>query len=124
MLAAYQRGGLTPPTIKDLTDLLDEPSKVVLEQVASLQRAKLLVRISADLSYEEQAHRKLLTGVGEHLQAHGQIDVQALKAITGLSRKFAVPLLEHFDRLGLTLRKGDIRVVGPKADLILARPKT
>ena len=52
------------------------------------------------------------------LERAGEIDVQALKALTGLSRKFVVPLLEHFDRLGLTRREGDRRVPGPRA----ARP--
>ena len=63
-----------------------------------------------------------LIGYGEvgkirgHLRQSGTIDVQALKQLTGLSRKFAVPLLEHLDELQVTLRRGDTRVPGPKLD--------
>jgi len=37
--------------------------------------------------------------------------MQEFKDISGVSRKYSVPLLEHFDRTGLTLRVGDQRVL-------------
>jgi selenocysteine-specific elongation factor len=49
------------------------------------------------------------------LREQGEIDVQALKAMTGLSRKFVVPLLEHLDHLAITRREGDRRLPGPEA---------
>ncbi|MCV4803474.1 SelB C-terminal domain-containing protein, partial [Escherichia coli] len=39
------------------------------------------------------------------------IDVAAFKQITGLSRKFAIPILEYLDRKGFTQRAGDKRIV-------------
>ena len=44
----------------------------------------------------------------------GELDVQALKELTGLSRKFVVPILEHLDRLQVTRRLGDRRIAGPR----------
>jgi selenocysteine-specific elongation factor len=49
------------------------------------------------------------------LAEHGNLDVQSLKDLTGLSRKFVVPFLEHLDRLGVTRRVGDERLPGPNA---------
>jgi len=46
-----------------------------------------------------------------HLSEHGSIDAQSFKELTGLTRKFAIPLLEYFDRERLTLRIGDKRVL-------------
>ena len=115
VLQLYQDGALMAPTIKDVQTRLGEEAKVILERVSSLQRAGLLVRVSADLSYALRAHEQLVAAIGAHLAQKGQIDVQALKTLTGLSRKFVVPLLEHFDRLQLTTRQGDIRIPGPKA---------
>jgi selenocysteine-specific elongation factor len=43
------------------------------------------------------------------LAAHEQITPQQWKALTGLSRKYAIPLAEHFDAQKLTLRVGDLR---------------
>jgi selenocysteine-specific elongation factor len=56
----------------------------------------------------------LLDRIRGHLREHGSIDVQALKTMTGLTRKFAVPLLEHLDQLQVTLRQGDTRIPGPR----------
>ncbi len=45
-----------------------------------------------------------------HLEAEGELTPAAFKAMTGLTRKWAIPLLEYFDRVQLTLRVGDVRV--------------
>ena len=44
-----------------------------------------------------------------HLDAHGQITPLEWKDIVGASRKFSIPLAEHFDAEKLTLRVGEIR---------------
>ncbi|WP_434418429.1 SelB domain-containing protein [Nannocystis pusilla] len=72
------------------------------------------MRVSADLSLAREHHAALVEKVRTHLRSSPQIDVQALKALTGLSRKFVVPFLEHLDRLGITRRQGEVRVAGPK----------
>jgi selenocysteine-specific elongation factor len=43
------------------------------------------------------------------LEAHGTIDAQQWKDLTGASRKFTIPLAEYFDAEKLTLRVGDVR---------------
>jgi selenocysteine-specific elongation factor len=115
MLDLYRSGGLAPPTLRDVGDKLGLEPKRVLEYVGLLQRGGLLVRVSDDLSYASDAHVELLRRVREHLANHGEIDVQALKDLTQLSRKFAVPFMEHLDHLGITRREGDRRLPGPKA---------
>lgn len=115
ILALYERGGITPPTLREVGESTGLSSQAVLELVTALQRMGKIVRIGADLSIDAAAHAGLLAQTRAHLLAHGSIDVQALKQLTGLSRKFAVPWLEHTDAIGVTLRSGDIRVRGPKA---------
>lgn len=111
----YARGGTSPPTLKDLAAAEGRDVKDILESVSLLQRHALLVRVTNDLSYHPHAHERLVDEIKSHLAQRGEIDVQALKALSGLSRKFAVPFLEHLDRLGITKRVGDKRVPGPKA---------
>jgi selenocysteine-specific elongation factor len=115
MLDLYRAGGTTPPTLKQIGERLGVEPRQVLEYAGLLQRNKLLVRVSDDLSYAPEAHAELLRRVRAHLGAHGEIDVQALKDLAGLTRKFAVPFMEHLDHLGITRREADRRLPGPRA---------
>ena len=52
---------------------------------------------------------------GERLEAHlvkeGRIDAGGFKELLQASRKFAIPLLEYWDRMGLTRREGNYRLL-------------
>ena len=50
------------------------------------------------------------------LAAEGEIDTPAFKDMTGLSRKFSIPLLEYFDKIKVTIRVGDKRLLREKQD--------
>ena len=115
VLELYETAQNKPPTLKEVAESLEMAVAEVLELVSGLQRTGRLIRVTADLSFSKQSHESLLAGVREHLVASGTIDVQALKAMTGLSRKFAVPLMEHFDQLQITVRRGNDRIPGPRA---------
>lgn len=115
VLELYEAAENKPPTLKEVGESLEMPAAEVLELVSGLQRTGRLVRVTADLSFSKQSHESLLSGVRAHLKSEGTIDVQALKAMTGLSRKFAVPLMEHFDQLQITVRRGNERIPGPRA---------
>ncbi|HWB80345.1 MAG TPA: selenocysteine-specific translation elongation factor [Nannocystaceae bacterium] len=115
VLDRYAAGGITPPTLKEVGDATGFAPRDVLENVAALQRMGRLVKITDDLSLAREAHDELVERIRKHLAAEGTIDVQALKQLTGLTRKFAVPLLEHMDGLQVTLRRGDTRIPGPRA---------
>jgi selenocysteine-specific elongation factor len=71
-------------------------------------RAELLVRISPELVMTAD-----LVARGRHLvQGAGAsgITVGVFREALGTSRKYALPLLEHFDARGITRREGDVRV--------------
>ena len=114
VLDLYAKGGITPPTLKEVADTSRLSARDVLEIVTALQRMGKLVKITADLSLEKDVHETLVDRIRGHLRETGTIDVQALKTMTGLTRKFAVPLLEHLDQLQVTLRQGDTRIPGPR----------
>ena len=78
--------------------------------ITLLQRNRTIVRMgSDDLFIHSQALGKLI----ERLRAErGQaIDVGQFKQMTGLSRKYAIPLLEYLDREHVTRKSGDRRIV-------------
>ncbi len=73
-----------------------------------------IVRISPDGAMHAERYRELLEKVRERLLGGGALSVGDFKEMFGFSRKFAVPILEHLDREGITRRDGDERKAGPK----------
>jgi len=114
VLDEYQKAGLEAPNLKDVQAACGLGSKQILEIVGVLQRTGRLVKLTAEISIARASHDALVKQVREHLAAHGTIDVQALKQLSGLSRKYAVPFLERLDELQITRRDGDRRVPGPR----------
>ncbi len=71
-----------------------------------------LVRVNQELTYTAAQMAKLETLLREWFAAHDTLTVGDLRGFTGASRKYAVPLLEHADRVGWTVRVGDERKRG------------
>jgi selenocysteine-specific elongation factor len=70
-----------------------------------------LVRI-ADLIFHQSAIEELKNTLQRFKTERGpQIDVGAFKELTGVSRKYAIPLLEYLDRQRVTRRVGDVREI-------------
>ena len=72
-----------------------------------------LVRVNAELTYTAKQMERLQSLVaGWFSGGHAAMTVADFRGITGASRKFGVPLLEHCDRTGWTVRVGDERRKG------------
>jgi selenocysteine-specific elongation factor len=111
MSAFIAAGGIEPPTVKEIRERFRCDEKTVRDNLALLARNGQVVRISADLFYSTDA----LVGLREKLVAllreKGEIIPTDFREQTNLSRKFLIPLLEHFDSEKLTIRVGDKRVL-------------
>ncbi len=114
VLDRYEEAGTTAPNLKDVAAACGLDTRQILEIVGVLQRTGRLVKLTQDISLSKASHEGLVDQVRGHLKEHGTIDVQALKQMTGLSRKYAVPFLELLDQLGVTRREGDTRKPGPR----------
>ena len=66
-----------------------------------------LVRVTSDLLFHRDAVDGLRDRVVAHLEAHGTITTQQYKEISGLTRKYLIPLAEYFDAARLTVRTSD-----------------
>jgi selenocysteine-specific elongation factor len=91
----------TPPTIKEL--LAAGFDRDVIDAAA---RTDAVVKISPDLVVTAALFDRANAVVTE---ARDGITVSAFRAALGTSRKYAVPMLEHLDRTGVTRREGDLR---------------
>ncbi len=111
-IAAFLREkGIEPPTVKEIMERFRCDEKTVRDNLALLTRAGQVVRISADLFYGAEALDGLREKLLAHLREKGEITPPEYRDLTGLSRKFLIPLLEHFDSEKVTIRVGDKRVL-------------
>jgi selenocysteine-specific elongation factor len=107
--AAFERAGLAVPAVAEVLagSGVDPARARTLLQV--LLRQRRLVRIGDDLVYHPVALdglKELLAGRRGH-----RFTVPVFKDWTGITRKYAIPLLEYLDRQHVTRRDGDTRVV-------------
>ena len=79
--------------------------------VTLLLREKLLIKISEELVFHHSALERLRREMASYKMKSPKIDVTRFKELTGVSRKYAIPLLEYLDRERVTRRVGDERVI-------------
>jgi selenocysteine-specific elongation factor len=112
--AIYRDAGYSPPTIKELAAVLGKPPGgwSSAEELEFLCMQGVLVKITADMYFHAGSLERMRGLVAGHFQRQGELTVPAFKELVGASRKFAVPLLEYLDRIGVTRRSGDVRAPG------------
>ena len=79
--------------------------------VTLLLRDKVLTKISDELVFHRSALEDLRKRLAAHKTKSATIDVATFKELTGVSRKYAIPLLEYLDRERVTKRVGDARQI-------------
>jgi selenocysteine-specific elongation factor len=109
VLAKLESTGVEPPRPKELPGALGLPEPQVKSALDRLLAAKLVVKIKPDLYMHAKVVADVRGKLIGFLDAHGSIDAQQWKELTGASRKFTIPLAEYFDAEKLTLRVGDVR---------------
>jgi selenocysteine-specific elongation factor len=108
----YQKAGLQPPNFKEvLASSAEFPEKQMQQVLHLLLRQGLLVKVNENLIFHSEALTSLTEQLTAFMAKHGEIDAPAFKDLTGLSRKFSIPLLEYFDKIKLTIRVGDKRIL-------------
>jgi selenocysteine-specific elongation factor len=103
--------GAEPPTLKEMCDMLLQPEKLVLEHLNLLARQGCAVKIKSDIFYAPDPLQMISHSLVEHLRTKGEITPPEFRELTGLSRKFMIPLLEYFDSIKITMRIGDKRIL-------------
>ncbi len=111
----YLGAGLAPPTRKELhAEFTGYREELIREVLAIMVRDGALTKVSEDLYFHGPSLEKLREKLVNLLLREGEIDTPGFKDLTGLSRKFSIPLLEYFDRTKLTIRVGDKRILREK----------
>ncbi len=102
--------GLAAPLLAELQDRLHADAGRLTEVLEYLVGAGRVVKVKDGYWVAARHLEALKASLEAHLDREGELTPAAFKAMTGLTRKWAIPLLEYFDRVQLTLRVGDVRV--------------
>jgi selenocysteine-specific elongation factor len=111
ILDLYEKSGLMPPTFKECLELMQLSEKEAANLMGLLIREGRLIKVNEELYFDVKSINKLTAEVVAFLEKHGEISTQGFKELTGLSRKFMIPLFEHLDKAKITIRVGDRRVL-------------
>ncbi len=109
--ARLVQGGLQPPTQEELAQALAQDPAAISRALEHLADRGRVVHVGAGLYLNSEAVETARQAVVENCQAHGHLEIPSLRDRLGTSRRFLIPLLEHFDARGLTLRQGAHRVL-------------
>ena len=105
ILSAFKAEPYAPPTRKQCLEQIEEPLLNALFEMGQL------VQVNEDVIFQPEAYQAMRAAVIDHIKAQGQITLAELRDKFDTSRKYAVAVLEHLDQTGITLRRGDIRVL-------------
>ncbi|MDD2364569.1 MAG: selenocysteine-specific translation elongation factor [Desulfuromonadaceae bacterium] len=108
------RGGKEPPFVNELCKLLNIPEKQAAEHLALLAAEGEAIRLKSDIFYRPEPLLQIEEILTAYLREKGEINPAEFREISGLSRKFMIPLLEYFDSRKVTIRLGDKRVLRRK----------
>ena len=108
---AFASAGLKVPALHEVIGGLKVDKTRAQKIVTLLLRDKLLVKISEELVFHRSALEELRRLVAAQKAKSPKMDVAKFKELTGVSRKYAIPLLEYLDRERVTKRVGDAREI-------------
>src|SRR5438270_83795 len=108
---AFATAGLKVPALKDVLAGVKVDKARAHKIVTLLMREGTLVKLSDDLVFHRDALGRLKKSLAVQKSKSDKLDVTRFKEMTGISRKYAIPLLEWLDRERVTRRVGDARVI-------------
>ena len=108
---AFAAAGLKVPLMKEVLAGLPIDKARAQKLVTLLLRDRVLVKLADELVFHQNALQKLRQLVVQQKMKSPKIDVGTFKDLLGVTRKYAIPLLEYLDQQRVTRRVGDERII-------------
>jgi selenocysteine-specific elongation factor len=108
---AILRGGLQPPSPKELSEEWAEGEEGVQAVFEYLVHEGVLMKVKSGIYFHRVHFDRLKEELISYLKDKKEITTPQFKEMTGASRKYVIPLIEYFDQIKLTLRLGEKRVL-------------
>jgi selenocysteine-specific elongation factor len=116
LTALYRDAALAPPTAREVGERFPDRKKELASLIEVMIREGDLVRISEDLNFHREVLERLREDYRGLLLKETRATPASFKELTGLSRKFVIPLMEYFDMTKLTMRAGEHRILRERAE--------
>ena len=108
--AAYRAAGFQPATPDSLLASLGEERKLFQAVFRRMVDDGILVKVKEDMFLHRERCQEMHERVLSQFKVQPSINVGTMKDLFGISRKYAIPFLEHLDDARITRRQGDERV--------------
>jgi selenocysteine-specific elongation factor len=108
---AFADAGLKVPLMKEVLDKLPVDKARAQKLVTLLLRDRILIKLADDLVFHHSALQGLRQLMATQKAKTPKIDIGAFKDLIGVTRKYAIPLLEYLDQQRITRRVGDERII-------------
>jgi selenocysteine-specific elongation factor len=109
--AAFQKAGLAVPSAREVLEKLQVDRARAEKLLRILLKENVLHKVTEHLIFHQSALRELHEILARRRAQNNRLSVADFKELTGLTRKYAIPLLEYLDRERVTRREGDERVI-------------
>ena len=110
----YSEAGLTPPSLTDVVNDFKDQKAKAQSIIKLMLKDGDLIKINEEMCFSSGALSKLRDDYKAMLVKDGKATPATFKDLTGLSRKYIIPLMEYFDANKLTVRVGDHRILREK----------
>jgi selenocysteine-specific elongation factor len=105
----YRNRPFNPPKFEEVAEQTRAAGEKVKKILQILMEQERLVRVENDLLFHSEAVEKARELLISFIKKEGQLESVKFKYLIDTTRKFAIPLLDYFDRIGLTRRAGYTR---------------
>ncbi len=106
-----KNGALAPPLLNQLQQNTNLTEKETVNLLNILTLENKIVKIKYGFFMDNDIYTKIKYDLINYLKENKEITIQDFKKVADTSRKYLIPLIEHFDSIKLTIRKGDNRVL-------------
>ena len=107
--SCFRQQGFAPPNTAELAEKIKLPPAAIDKLLRILQEHQQLVAVGDGLLFHREAIERARKLLVEHIQKEGRLESVQFKYLVETTRKFALPLLDYFDRTGLLRRVGNTR---------------
>jgi selenocysteine-specific elongation factor len=115
LILQFKTTGLSAPSVSELKAAAIKNKDAILELLELAAENGSLTKISAELFLHSDCVADIKERLVSALPDGTAMTASEIRQALGTTRKYAIPLLEYFDSIGLTRRDGDLRTLVPDA---------
>ncbi len=118
LIDQFKSKGLLAPSVEDLEATAKKNKDSVVELLDLASENGELVKVSNDIYLHRDTMQSVHEKLTNALSASAGLTMSEIRQVLDTTRKYSVPLCEYCDRIGFTIRNGDIRILAPKRDFV------